>query len=113
MNTVIENINRIELVGRIGNVSVTKVGDTEVVRMSVATTYGYTNIDKEKVYETTWHNVTAWKGEKVTEDTMHKLKKGVDVRVVGRLRAYRFVNADGSEVRGYEVVAHEIEIVQE
>ena len=107
-----ECVNRIELIGRVGNVNINKVGDTELVRMSVATEYGYQDKDGNKVFETTWHNVTAWKGEKVAEDTIHRIKKGDAVRVVGRLRAFRFTNADGSEIRGYEVMAKEVEIVE-
>ena len=76
-----ESLNRIELIGKVGNSNITRIADTEVLRMSVATTYGYESTDGNKIYETTWHNVTAWKGEKVTAETIYGIEKGTDVRV--------------------------------
>lgn len=107
-----ESLNRIELIGKVGNSNITRIGDTEVLRMSVATTYGYESKDGSKIYETTWHNVTAWKGENVTAETIYGIGKGTDVRVVGRLRAIRFTDSDGNDRTTYEVFANEIEIVK-
>ena len=107
-----ESLNRIELIGKVGNVSVTKVGDTEVMRMSVATTYGYESTDGNKIYETTWHNVTAWRGEKVSVDTIYGIKKGDDVRVVGRLRTIRYTDSEGGERTLHEIYANEVEILK-
>ena len=99
-----ESLNRVELIGKVGKANVTKIGDTEVLRMPVATTYGYESADG--------HNVTAWKGEKVTAETIHGIDKGTDVRVVGRLRAIRFTDSEGNDRTTYEVFANEIEIVK-
>lgn len=106
----IESLNRVELIGFVGAANVNKIGDTQVVRFSVATDYGYKDKGGNPVIETTWHNVVAWEGEKVSKDTITKIKKYEQVRVVGRLRQYRFTNADGSERTGYEVVANEVSV---
>ena len=107
-----ESLNRVELIGKVGNCNITRIADTEVLRMSVATTYGYESTDGSKIYETTWHNVTAWKGEKVTAETIHGIDKGTDVRVVGRLRAIRFTDSEGNDRTTYEIMANEIELVK-
>ena len=106
----IESLNRVELIGFVGAANVNKVGDTQVVRFSVATDYGYNDKGGNPVIETTWHSVVAWEGENVSKDTIAKIKKYEQVRVVGRLRQYRFTNADGSERTGYEVVANEVSV---
>ena len=105
-----ESLNRVELIGFVGNANVNKVGDTQVVRFSVATEYGYNDKGGNPVFETTWHNVVAWEGEKVSKETIAKIKKYEQAKVVGRLRQYRFTNADGSERTGYEIVANEVSV---
>ena len=39
------------------------------------------------------------------------LKRGDRVHVVGRVRTYRFDNADGSVRNGFEIVARSIKVV--
>ena len=104
----LESLNKVELIGFVGNANVNKVGDTQVVRFSVATDYGYNDKGGNAVIETTWHNVVAWEGEKISKETIAKIKKHEQVKVVGRLRAYRYTGADGSERTGYEIVASEV-----
>lgn len=107
-----ESLNRIELIGIVGNSNITRIADTELLRMSVATTYGYKGTDGTNIYETTWHNVSAWKGEKISDETIHEIHNGTKVRVVGRLRAIRFTDSEGNDRTTYEVMANEIEIVK-
>lgn len=48
-----EQLNRIELKGNVGNVKVQTVGDNEVARFSVATNYVFKGKDGQPVIETT------------------------------------------------------------
>lgn len=59
-----EQLNRLEIRGNVGNVNILRVGDTRVAHFSVATNFAYKGRNGEPVIETTWHNVTAWEGNK-------------------------------------------------
>ena len=54
-----EQINRIVLRGNVGNVKLQNVGNSEVIRFSLATNYAFKGKDGNPVIETTWHNITA------------------------------------------------------
>lgn len=105
-----EQINRIELLGVVGrDAKITNVGDSAVAHFSMATNHAYTNKDGNAVEETTWHNVTAWKGRKMP--ALEDIKKGTWLHLTGRMRNIRYTAADGSQRSSFEVLAGEIEIV--
>lgn len=97
-----EQMNRIELKGRIDNVRIQNVGNARNVRFAMATNYVYKDKSGCPVIETTWHRVSAW--DKGTE-----LQKGDYVHVVGRLRNQRYTDCEGIERTVCEVVAREVE----
>lgn len=108
-----EYFNRIELKGVIGKVSVTPVGDTGVVRFSVATETSYNGKDGGIVIDTTWHSVTAWrkKGNDNKIVDFSELQKGRNVHVVGRLRSTKYMDSSGAERTFYDVYAYEVSII--
>ena len=105
-----EQLNQVTLRGIIGNARAQKIGDTEMVRFSVATDYAYRNRSGEAVIETTWHNVVAFKNDRMPD--FSALVKGAGVLVNGRLRNTRFVDANGAERTVTEVLANSVELVQ-
>lgn len=105
---IMEQINRIELRGNVGNVKLQNVGNSEAIRFSIATNYAYKGKDGLPVIETTWHNVTAWSGKGMPD--FHRIDKGSLVHVTGRLRTQKFEGSDGNERLVYEVVASRLEI---
>ena len=104
-----EQINKIELRGNVGNVKTQKVGDNEAIRFSLATNYAFKGKDGTPVIETTWHNVTAWKGKGMPDFNL--IEKGSLVHVTGRLRSQKFEGADKIERQVFEVVANKITII--
>ena len=54
-----EQLNKIELRGNVGNIRVQAVGENEVANFSLATNFAYKSKDGTPVIETTWHNITA------------------------------------------------------
>ena len=62
-NQIMEQLNRIELRGNVGNIRISAAGSGQVARMSLATNFMYKNRDGEAVVETTWHNIVAWSGK--------------------------------------------------
>ena len=108
---IMEQLNRIELKGNVGNVKVQTFGENEVVRLSVATNYVYKGRDGNPVIETTWHNVTAWNGKGMPD--FHKIEKGSCVYVSGRLRQQKFEGADGTEKQIFEVLANRLALIED
>lgn len=104
-----EQLNRIELRGNVGNIRISEVGESKVARFSVATNFIYKGKDNEGVVETTWHNVVAWSGKGMPDFTA--ITKGAPVYVTGRIRTSRFTGSDGTEKSVYEVVASKIEVL--
>lgn len=101
-----EQLNRIELKGNVGNVRLSNVGDSIVANFSLATNFMYKGREGDAVVETTWHNVVAWSGKGMPD--LRKIEKGLPLYVCGRLRSSRYTSNDGVEKQVYEVVANKI-----
>lgn len=108
-----EQLNRIELRGNVGMVRVNSYEGRRVANISVPTgiLFKSKNSESEAFLETTWHNVVAWEGKGIPDIDL--LVKGTPISVVGRIRARSYVNSDGINRTEYEVVASEIEILDE
>ena len=105
-----EQLNRIEIRGNVGNVNILKVGDTRVAHFSVATNFAYKGRNGEPNIETTWHNVTAWEGNKGIAP-LDSIRKGFPVYVSGRLRSQKYTSSDGVERTSMELIASTVELV--
>ena len=104
-----EQLNRIELRGNVGNVRISDVGENRVARFSLATNFMYRGKDNEAVVETTWHNIVAWNGKGMPD--FSSIVKGAPVYVTGRLRTSRFTGSDGVERTAYEVIASRVDVL--
>ena len=104
-------INKIELTGIVGRVNITALGDATVARLSLATDYAYKSHDDYAVIDTTWFSVTAWDGPK-TRDILN-LHKGTKIHLIGRMRMRHIVDVDGCERQSWEVVANELQIIED
>lgn len=105
--TIMEQLNRIELRGNVGNVRVSDVGGSKVARFSLATNFIYKGKDNEGVVETTWHNIVAWSGKGMPDFSI--ITKGAPIYVCGRLRTSKYTGNDGTEKTSYEVIAYKVE----
>lgn len=103
-----EQLNKVELRGIVGNARTQNVGGQSVTRFSVATDYMYKATDGTPVVETTWHNCTAW-SDKCPSAT--ELKRSDGVHLTGRLRMNRFVGTDGTERTSTEIFVNSLEIL--
>ena len=107
-----EQLNRIEIRGNVGNVNVLNVGNTRVAHFSVATNFAYKDRNGEPVIETTWHYVTAWEGNKGIP-SLECIQKGFPIYVTGRLRVQKYIAGDGIERTSMDVIASSIEPVED
>ena len=104
-----EQLNKVELRGSIGSVRIQNICDTQMARFSVATNYCYKNNSGEAVIETTWHQVTAFRNDKMPD--FSTLTKGAGVEVKGRLRNSRYTDSNGEERIMTEIIASEVKVL--
>ena len=80
------SVNKVILVGNVGRDPETRHLDkgVAVARFSLATTENYTSKTGEKVSNTEWHNIVAWRG--LAEVVEKYVKKGSQLYIEGRLR---------------------------
>ncbi len=80
------SVNKVILVGNVGRDPEIRHLDkgVAVARFSLATTENYTAKTGEKVSNTEWHNVVAWRG--LAEVVEKYVKKGSQLYIEGRLR---------------------------
>jgi single-strand DNA-binding protein len=103
-----EQLNKVELRGIVGNIRIQQVNNTRVARMLVATDYIYENRQGEKVCETTWHSVNVW--EEKSSVPLDKIQRGDGVLYIqGRLRNTRYTDAHGVERMLTEIVGNKLE----
>lgn len=108
-----EQLNRIEICGIVGNVRRGNVQGKVIARMTVATNYIYKSQDGTPVIETTWHSVTCWEGKDIDKSTLESIEKGTKIHLVGRLRNQRFTKADGTEHTLAEILVNKLTKVPE
>ena len=104
-----EQLNRIELRGIVGNVRQMSYPDSLLTRFSLVTNYAYKDRDGNAVIEPSWHNVTAWNGKYIPD--LSAMEKGDRVYVVGRLRYQKVTAADGTDRYYTEILATKVEVL--
>lgn len=105
------SVNKVILVGNVGRDPEVRHLDkgVAVARFSLATTENYTSKTGEKVSNTEWHNVVAWRG--LAEVVEKYVKKGSQLYIEGRLRTTSYekegvkhytteINADTMQLLG-------------
>lgn len=103
-------INKVILVGRTGKDPVVQYvkENTPVARFNLATSETYKDKNGEKITNTEWHNLVAWKGlAKVIEQYV---KKGQQLYVEGKL-TYKEYEKDGQKKFFTEIVVSSIEML--
>ena len=106
-----ESINKIELLGYVGNVSIQTVGEKRMARFSLCTETVYGSEKGTPVIDNTWFNCTAWESEKIPTVTI--IEKGKPIHITGRMRMARYQGKNGIEVPIMEVICQTVEEVKE
>ena len=107
-----EFLNRIELAGVVGTSSVKMVSDSRICRFSLATEYSYKGSDGGIIIDCTWFNICVFDKKGVKCD-LNQIVRGSKVHVIGRFRCSRYTDAQGNDRSCYEVLASEVEIMEE
>lgn len=103
-------VNKVILVGNVGRDPEVRHLDkgVPVARFSLATTENYTSKTGEKVSNTEWHNIVAWR--QLAELSEKYIKKGSQLYIEGRLRT-RDYDKDGVKHYTTEINADVIQLL--
>lgn len=104
------SVNKVILVGNVGKDPETRHLDkgVAVTRFSLATTESYTSKTGEKISNTEWHNIVAWRG--LAEIIEKYVKKGSQLYIEGRLRTTSY-DKDGVKHYTTEIVADQMHML--
>lgn len=106
-----EQINRIEILGIVGNVRLQRLNNRLMARFTVVTNRAYKNKEGAPVIETQWHNVTAFEGKNVRD--LEMITKGDAVHVWGRLQVQHITNAEGVDRTYVDIICNKLVILPE
>lgn len=104
-------INKAILVGNVGKDPEVRhlEGGTPVASFSLATSENYTNRSGERVTQTEWHNIVAWRG--LAEVAEKYVKKGSQLYIEGRIRSRSYDDRDGNKRYITEIVADTMQLL--
>jgi single-strand DNA-binding protein len=95
------------LIGNLGGaVESRDANGTPVCNFSLATNETYQNKQGQKVTDTQWHRITAWRG--LAEIAAKYLRKGSKVFVQGTLKYGKYTDKEGIERYSTEIVISEL-----
>ena len=104
------SINKVMLLGNVGKDPDVRYLENGVVKcsFSLATSESYTNKAGEKVTNTEWHNIVAWRDlAKAAEGIV---KKGMQLYVEGKISTRSYQDKEGVQKRITEITADTIQI---
>lgn len=106
-----EQLNKIELRGVVGNVRVMNFDENKMAQISLATNYAYKDRDGTAVIDTSWHHIVAWEGRNVQQ--LEKIGKGSRLYVQGRVRYRNYTGVDGVDRVATEILASRLNILSD
>lgn len=105
------SVNKVTLIGNVGRdpeVKMSKNGD-QFATFSLATTYSYKPQGGERVDNTEWHRIVAWRN--LADQAAKWITKGRKVYVEGRIQSRSYTDQGGNQKTAYEIVATQIEFL--
>ena len=106
-----EQLNKVELKGIVGNVRIQTYDDNKMARIGLATNFAYKDREGTAVIDTSWHNVIAWEGRNIQD--LDKIGKGTKLHVLGRIRYQNYTGVDGIDRTGTDILASQIKIIDD
>jgi single-strand DNA-binding protein len=105
------SVNKVILVGNAGKDAEVRYIESgvAVASFSLATSETYLAKNGEKVTNTEWHNIVAWRG--LAEIASKYITKGRQLYIEGRLRTRSYDDKDGAKKYVTEIVADNIQLL--
>lgn len=107
-----KDLNRIELKGRVGGTeAIHYVGESQVIRFTLATSRSFRDANGEWQAETTWHRIECWSG--FGRCDLNRITKGTKLYVCGRIKNDSYTDQNGNERTNVVVLADECDVIVE
>jgi single-strand DNA-binding protein len=104
------SFNKVILVGNVGkDPEIRRFENNIKASFSLATSETYTPRGGEKVTQTEWHNIVAWR--RLAELSENYIRKGSQILVEGKLRYRSYDDRDGNKKYIVEVEADTIQLL--
>lgn len=104
------SFNKVILVGNVGkDPEIRRFENNIKASFSLATSETYTPKGGEKVTQTEWHNIVAWR--RLAELTENYIRKGSQILIEGKLRYRSYDDRDGNKRYIVEVEADTIQLL--
>lgn len=104
------SFNKVILVGNVGkDPEIRRFENNIKASFSLATSETYTPKSGEKVTQTEWHNIVAWR--RLAELSENYIRKGSQILVEGKLRYRSYDDKDGNKRYIVEVEAETIQLL--
>lgn len=109
------SINRVQLLGNVGNTpEVKSVGNGTVASFSVATSRQWTDAKGDKQEKTEWHKCIAWtnpKGPKLADIVQQYVSKGSRILLDGEITYRQWQDKDGQTRHMTEIVVRDLTLL--
>lgn len=104
------SFNKVILVGNVGkDPEIRRFENNIKASFSLATSETYTPKGGDKVTQTEWHNIVAWR--RLAELSENYIRKGTQILVEGKLRYRSYDDRDGNKRYVVEVEAEAIQLL--
>ena len=105
------SLNKVQIIGNVGNITIKDVKGVKVANLSVATNERAfkTKNGKEVPEHTEWHRVVLWRN--LAEIAEKNIKVGTQIYVDGKINSSMYTDAQGVERMSYNIVAERFQIL--
>lgn len=104
-----EFINKIELLGYVGEVKINNIGNTKKADFSLCVHENFDGADGTLLIQTTWFKCSAWEGKDIKN--VSNIEKGLFVHLKGRVKALSYTDKNGNDRYVWEVICKELEVL--
>ena len=105
------SLNKVNLIGNVGNITVKTVNGVKVANLSLATNEKAfkTKSGKEVPEHTEWHHVVLWRN--LAEIAEIHIQVGAQIFVDGKINSSMYTDKQGIERMNYNIVAERFQIL--
>lgn len=104
------SVNKVIILGNVGQVPEIREGNFTVAALSIATTRKWRDKAGETQYETEWHRVSAF--GRLAEIISQYVRKGDPIYIEGRLRTRKYEDKQGVERWVTEIIAEQLQLLR-
>lgn len=103
------SINKVILIGHVGNIDVREVGNDKKAQFTLATSEKFKNRTGAVVETTEWHSIEVW--GRLAEVAEKYICKGSKVYVEGKIKTEKYTDKEGHDKYLTKILANNIQLL--